>query len=75
MGVVGDKGELPWAGADYLCDKMTQYGVLNDIKGKTKRNIGRARSNENIEAPVDQIPLRIPDAGWQSGGFEPLILP
>ena len=75
VSVIRNKGELAGASADTLGDEVAEDGVLGNIKGETQRNIGRARSNEEIEPAVNEIPLGTPDATGEGGGREPFVLP
>ena len=75
MGVVCDKGELAGFCADDLSDKITENGVLRNVKGETERNVGGTGSNEKVEVAIDEVPLGVPDAAWQGRGGEPFVLP
>ena len=75
MGIVSDESKLTGFGTDNMGDEVTKGGILDDIKGETQRDIGGARSDEEVEMTVDKIPLRVPDARRKSSGLEPFVLP
>ena len=75
MSVVGDKSELARSCVDDVGDEMTENGILDNVEGKTKRDVRGTRSDKEVQSAVDKIPLRVPDTRGERSSWKPLILP
>ena len=75
VGVVDDIGHLSWAQTCGLSEQVAKHGVLRNVKWHTKRYVVTANGNHKVKLARGNVPLSVPDAGRQGGGFEPLVLP